>query len=88
MKPAVLALPLIALLGLSACVTSPEQNTAIGALGGAAVGAAVSGKGDKTQGALTGAVVGAIAGTMIGQTQTPGECYYRDQYGNRYIAAC
>ena len=88
MKSAFLALPLIAAIGLSACVATPEQNTAVGALTGAAIGTAVSGKGDKTQGALTGAAVGAIAGTMIGQTNQPGQCYYRDAYGNRYIAAC
>lgn len=87
MKAALLSLTAAA-FALSACVTSPEQDTAIGALSGAAVGAAVSGKGDKTQGALTGAAVGAIAGTLIGQSQTAGECYYRDAYGNRYIAAC
>jgi uncharacterized membrane protein len=88
MKSAFLALPLVAALGLGACVSSPEQSTAVGALTGAAVGAAVSGDGDKTQGALTGAAVGAIAGTLIGQTNQPGQCYYRDAYGNRYIAAC
>lgn len=78
----------IAALGLAACVATPEQNTAVGALSGAAVGAAVSGKGDKVQGALTGAAVGAIAGTYLGQTNQPGKCYYRDANGNRFIANC
>ncbi len=75
-------------LGLAACVATPEQNTAVGALTGAAVGAAVSGDGDKVQGALTGAAVGAIAGTYLGRTNQPGKCYYRDVNGNRFIADC
>jgi len=88
MKPAFLALPLAAALGLSACVGTAEQGTAIGALTGAAVGTAVSGDGDKTQGALTGAALGAIAGTLIGQSNQPGQCVYRDAYGRQFVAAC
>ncbi|MBE2274745.1 MAG: glycine zipper 2TM domain-containing protein [Rhodobacteraceae bacterium] len=85
----IIALPLIiAALGLSACTTTPGQNTALGALGGAAVGAAVSSDGDELQGALTGAAVGAIAGTLMGQTQQSGKCYYADGRGGTYIAPC
>ena len=87
MKP--LALILAALpLALAACTTTGDQNTAIGALTGAAVGAAVSDDDDTTKGALAGAAVGAIAGTLIGQSSTPGRCIYRDAYGNRFTAAC
>ncbi|MEZ5796230.1 MAG: glycine zipper 2TM domain-containing protein [Paracoccaceae bacterium] len=88
MKTITLLFPLAATFGLSACVTTPEQSTAIGALGGAAVGAAVSSDDDQVEGMLVGAAAGAIAGTLIGQTSTPGQCYYRDRYGNRFIAAC
>ncbi|WP_225029958.1 glycine zipper 2TM domain-containing protein [Xinfangfangia pollutisoli] len=88
MKSVFYALPVVAALGLSACVATPEQNTAVGALTGAAIGTAVSGKGDKTQGALTGAALGAIAGTYMGQSQKAGQCYYSDGRGGRYIAAC
>lgn len=88
MKFASFALPLVAALGLSACVATPEQNTAVGALSGAAIGAAVSSKEDKTQGILTGAAVGAIAGTYLGKTSDPNRCYYRNSNGQRYIAAC
>ncbi|MGB4826332.1 MAG: YMGG-like glycine zipper-containing protein [Paracoccaceae bacterium] len=77
----------IAALTLSAC-TPTEQSTAVGALGGAAVGAAVSGKGDKTKGAIVGAGLGALAGSLIGKANEPGKCYYNDGYGNRYIAPC
>ncbi len=81
-----LALPLIPLL-LAAC-TPAEQNASLGALGGAAVGAAVSSDSDKTKGALIGAAVGVAASQLLGPTSTPGQCQYKDQYGNVYIAAC
>ena len=74
-------------LAVAAC-TPTDQRTAIGALGGAAVGAAVSGDGDKTEGAVVGAIIGATAANLLGPAQTPGQCRYRDQYGNEYIAAC
>ncbi len=83
----ILTLPLIA-LPLAACQTV-EQNAALGALGGAAVGAAVSSDSDRTKGALVGAAVGAVAAaTLIGPAPTKGQCYYRDQNGQQYIAAC
>jgi uncharacterized membrane protein len=88
MKFSTLVVPLVAALGLSACVATPDQNLAVGALSGAAIGAAVSSKEDKTQGILTGAAVGAIAGTYLGRTSQPGRCYYRNSNGQRYIAAC
>ncbi|MDQ2064915.1 glycine zipper domain-containing protein [Xinfangfangia sp. CPCC 101601] len=78
----------IAALALAGCVATPEQNTTVGALTGAAVGAAVSNKSDRVTGALAGAAVGAIAGTYLGKTNQPGKCYYRDANGNRFIANC
>lgn len=77
----------IAALSLAACQTT-DQNAALGALGGAAVGAAVSSDEDRTQGALIGAAVGVAASTLIGPATTQGRCYYRDQYGRRFIANC
>jgi len=65
LKHLILILPVMA-LSLSACQTS-DQNAALGALGGAAVGAAVSGGGDRTTGALVGAAVGVAASTLIGR---------------------
>ena len=80
-------LPLLA-LPLAACQTT-EQNAALGALGGAAVGAAVSSDSDRTKGALVGAAVGAVAGaTLLGPAPNRGQCYYRDQQGRQFIAAC
>lgn len=86
MKLKLVLVPLLA-LPLAACQT-PEQNAVAGALAGAAVGAAVSSDSDRTQGALIGAAVGVAASTLIGPASQPGQCYYRDQYGKRFIAAC
>lgn len=81
-----IALPLMA-LSLAACQTT-DQNAALGALGGAAVGAAVSSDADRTQGALIGAAVGVAASTLIGPAPQRGQCYYRNSAGQRFIAAC
>ena len=87
MKRFLLTLPLLA-LPIAAC-TPAEQNAAIGAVGGAAVGAAVSSGDDRGKGAIVGAVVGVAASQLLGPVpQRSGKCYYRDQYGNRYIANC
>lgn len=85
MKKYLLILP-IAGMALAAC--QPNQNTTIGALGGAAVGAAVAGDGDRAEGALIGAALGAAAGSLIGPAPQQGQCYYRNQQGQRYIAPC
>ena len=63
MKTLALAFPLVA-LGLAAC-TPTDQSTAVGALGGAAIGAAVSSDSDRTRGALAGAAVGAQHGALL-----------------------
>lgn len=81
-----LILPLV-VAGLAAC-TPAEQNAAIGTLGGAAVGAAVSSGSDREKGAVVGAMVGLAASQLIGPAPQRGKCYYRDQYGNRFIADC
>lgn len=82
-----LTIPLF-VAALAAC-TPAEQNATIGALGGAAVGAAVSGDDDREKGAIVGAIVGVAASQLIGPVpQQRGRCYYRDQNGNRFIADC
>jgi Glycine zipper 2TM domain len=86
MKKYFLIIPM-ATLTLAGCQTA-EQNAAAGALGGAALGAAVSGGDDKLTGALVGAAVGVAASTLIGPAPSAGKCYYRDQNGQRFIAAC
>ena len=84
MKRSLLSLPLV-FAALAAC-TPAEQNATIGALGGAAVGAAVSSDDDREKGAIVGAIVGVAASQLIGPAPQKGKCYYRDQYGNKYIA--
>ena len=86
MKRFLLTLPLLA-LPIAAC-TPAEQNAALGGLGGAAVGAALSSESDREKGAVVGAIVGVAASQLIGPAPQSGKCYYRDQYGNKYIAAC
>jgi outer membrane lipoprotein SlyB len=81
-----ISLPVV-LLSLAAC-TPAEQNASLGALGGAAVGAAISSDGDREKGAVVGAIVGVAASQLIGPAPQRGKCYYRDQYGNRFIADC
>jgi outer membrane lipoprotein SlyB len=72
---------------LAAC-TPGEQGAAIGAVGGALVGSALSSDQDRDKGALIGAGLGAIAGGLIGEANSPGQCYYHDGRGGRYIAPC
>ncbi len=86
MKRILLTLPLLA-LPIAAC-TPAEQNAALGAVGGAAVGAAVSSDSDREKGAVVGAIVGVAASQLLGPAPQTGKCYYRDQYGNRFIADC
>lgn len=86
MTRTILGIPLL-LAALAAC-TPAEQNAAIGGLGGAAIGAAVSGDGDRDKGAVVGAIVGIAASQLIGPAPQRGKCYYRDQYGQRFIADC
>ncbi len=86
MKKLILILPVLS-LALMGCQTA-NQNAAAGALGGAALGAAVSGSDDRLTGALVGAAVGVAASTLIGPAPQSGQCYYRDQNGRRFTAAC
>lgn len=76
-----------AVLPLVAC-TQTEQATTVGALGGAAVGAAVASPGVRAEGALIGAAVGGVGGYLIGRANEPGRCIYQRRDGTRYVAAC
>lgn len=60
MRKTLIAIPLaVSALALAACGTTTTQRAATGALGGAAVGGAVSGD---AEGALAGAAIGGVAG--------------------------
>jgi surface antigen len=85
MSKILFVLPVMA-LALSAC--TPAQQTAGGAATGALVGAAVSSGNDRAKGAIVGAIVGGAAASLLGQTNQPGQCRYRDANGQEFIAAC
>ncbi len=75
------------LVGLSvAGCTQTERGAGIGAASGAIIGGIATGN---VRGAAVGAAIGGVAGAVIGRvSEQPGQCYYRDRYGNRYIDAC
>lgn len=75
----------LAAVGFLAGCTATERGAAIGAAGGAAVGAAATGD---VAGAAVGGVVGAAAGALIGRASEPGQCVYRDRFGDEYVAPC
>ena len=77
----------LALVGLSiASCTPTEQGAGIGAASGALIGGAVTGN---VRGAAVGGAIGGLTGALIGSVaEQPGQCYYRDRYGRRYIDAC
>ncbi|MEZ5779788.1 MAG: hypothetical protein R3E44_15640 [Paracoccaceae bacterium] len=85
MRSILLVLPLVA--ATAACDT-PQQTAFAGAATGAAIGAAVADGGDELQGAALGGAAGLAAGALIGEANKPGDCYYRDAYGRRYVAPC
>jgi YMGG-like Gly-zipper len=78
---------LFALLAMTvASCSQTEKGAALGAGSGAIIGGLVSGD---VRGAAVGAAIGGVAGAVIGNvSEQPGQCYYRDRYGNRYIDAC
>jgi uncharacterized protein YcfJ len=80
-----IALPILPLL-VAAC-TPESQGTAIGAVSGAALGAAVSSGSDRNKGIAVGAITGAVAGNLIARNNN-GTCTYRDANGNTFQAAC
>ncbi|CAD7042446.1 membrane protein [Pseudorhizobium endolithicum] len=76
---------LLAGLTLASC-TQTEQGTAIGAGTGAVIGGLATGN---VRGAAVGAAIGGVSGALIGSVaEQPGQCYYRDRYGRRYIDDC
>ena len=74
----------LVLIGLSvAGCTQTEKGAAVG---GAIIGGAITGD---VRGAAVGAAIGGVSGALIGSVaDQPGQCYYRDRYGRRYIDTC
>jgi hypothetical protein len=66
--------------------TPTEQGAGIGAASGAVIGGVATGN---VRGAAVGAAIGGVTGAVIGNVAgRPGQCYFRDRYGRRYIASC
>ncbi|MDX3924473.1 MAG: glycine zipper family protein [Shinella sp.] len=80
-------LAVLALVGVALTSCTPtERGAGIGAASGAVIGGAVTGD---VRGAAVGAAIGGVSGAVIGNVAgRPGECYYRDRYGRRYIDRC
>jgi uncharacterized membrane protein len=72
---------IIAGLMVAGC-TQTERGAAVGATSGAVVGGLL---GNNVRSAAAGAVIGGVIGAVASQ---PGQCYYRDRYGRRYIDDC
>jgi hypothetical protein len=70
---------------LASC-TATEQGAGIGAASGAVIGGVATGN---VRGAAVGAAIGGVSGAVIGSVaEQPGQCYYRDRYGRRYVDNC
>ena len=74
-------LVLIAGLTVTGC-TQTERGAALGATSGAIIGGVIS---NDVRGAAIGAAIGGTLGAVAAQ---PGQCYYRDRYGRRFIDDC
>ena len=73
----------VILAGLTVAGCTPtERGAGIGAASGAVIGGIVS---NDVRGAAVGAAIGGVIGAVAAQ---PGQCYYRDRYGRRYIDDC
>ncbi|MCR6500450.1 YMGG-like glycine zipper-containing protein [Shinella sp. CPCC 101442] len=84
MKRASLLL-LLGTLAVAGC-SPTERGAGIGAVSGAVIGGAITGN---VRGAAVGAAIGGVTGAVIGNVAgRPGQCYYRDRYGRRYIDTC
>lgn len=83
MKKAIMLL----MVGLTvAGCTATERGAGIGAGAGAVIGGLATGN---VRGAAVGAAIGGLSGAVIGSvSEQPGQCYYRDRYGRRYVDSC
>lgn len=72
---------LLAVLTVAGC-TQTERGAAVGATSGAIIGGVLS---NNVRGAALGAAIGGVLGAVAAQ---PGQCYYRDRWGRKYIDDC
>jgi hypothetical protein len=72
---------LLAGLAVAGC-TRTEKAATLGAASGAVIGGVLT---NNVRGAALGAALGGVLGAVAAQ---PGQCYYRDRFGRRYIDNC
>ena len=91
MRVKLIALTCAASLGLAGCYNTltPDQQLAVGALGGAAAGLLAAdildANGNWT---VLAALAGAAAGTMVARNSQTGQCAYARGDGTYYEAPC
>ena len=84
------ALAIVGLVSLSACDNlSRNQNTAVGALGGAAVGLITANAlNANSNWRIVATLAGAAAGTLVARNATTRRCAYAHGDGTYYTAPC
>ena len=68
-------------LTLASC-TQTERGASLGAATGAVIGGVL---GNNVRSAALGAAIGGVLGAVAAQ---PGQCYYKDEYGRKFIDQC
>ena len=87
MKRLVLLIPVGLLAGCVTNGTQPSNAVTYGATG-ALIGAAVADDDNRLEGAALGGAAGLAAATLLGPSNTQGNCVYRDSRGQRIVAPC
>jgi uncharacterized membrane protein len=72
---------ILAGLTLASC-TQTERGATLGAATGAVIGGVIA---NDVRGAAIGAAIGGVLGAVASQ---PGQCYYKDEYGRKFIDDC
>jgi len=91
MRTKLIALTCAASLGLAGCYNTltPDQQLAVGALGGAAAGLLAADIVDANNNwTILAALAGAAAGTMVARNSQTGKCAYARGDGTYYEAPC
>ncbi len=88
MKPLAFLLPLGLIAGCVDTGTQANNNAVTYGATGALIGAAVADDDDRLQGAALGGAAGLAAATLLGPSNTQGNCVYRNSRGQRIVAPC
>jgi len=80
---------IVAVVLVSACQPTPQNQAALGAVLGGAAGLAVAELTDANpQWTALAVIGGAAAGSVVAQNQTTNECAYADGHGGYFVAPC